>query len=290
MAGSRVGSAALQGKSVPKALPGIAKNAAFDLATAKLGSMAKGASGVPRGGLQIPGLPPGVNINGFTSGAANAAKTGATNMAGGGSGIYGMLGGMVNRAADAKRVAPSLFSRVRDVAGGAARSALSNSGGGDEEERRPRTGLDRWLGPIGDMFKRPGALEATGNVVGGYLEGQAAGKIADADRKWDREKFGRTQGLDEGAAAVGLGRELSMAPMKDQAMFMLQQRMGLSPGAFKPRDMFNESTSAETPQLGGVDLEEWKRKNAGYTPGRGGYNTDIQKLLLQKLGYGGGNA
>lgn len=290
MAGSRVGSAALQGKSVPRALPGIAKNAALDLATAKLGSMAKGAGGIPKGRLQIPGLPPGVNINGFTSGAANAAQTGAANMAGGGGGIYGMLGGMVNRAANAKRATPSLFSRVRDVAGNAARTAVTG-GGGEEEERAPRTGINRWLGPIGDLFKRPGALEAGASLAGGYLEGKAAGKIADEDRKWDREKFGRTQGLDEGAAAVGLGRELSMAPMRDQAMFMLQQRMGLSPGAFKPRDMFNESTSAETPQLGGVDLEEWKRRNAGYKPGAGGLNTDIQRLLLQKLGYGGaGNA
>lgn len=213
--------------------------------------------GMPKGGMPIPGLPPGVNVNGFTS----AAK-------------------------------PGMMSRFGDMVRANAPRALSAfSGGGDEERRAPRTGLDRWTGPLMDLFKRPGALEAGANLAGGYLEGKAAGKIADEDRKWDREKFARTQGLDEGAAAVGLGRELSMAPMKDQAMYMLQQRMGLSPGAFKPRDMFNESTSSAVPQIGGIDLEEWKRRNAEYTAGKGGLNTDIQRLLLQKLGYGGaGNA
>lgn len=212
------------------------------------------------GGLRIPGLPAGVSTSGFTSAAQP--------------GIMSRFGDM------ARANAPKILG------------ALSNSGGGGQAPAEaPRTGLDRWTGPLMDLFKRPGALEAGANLAGGYLEGKAAGKIADEDRKWDREKFARTQGLDEGAAAVGLGRELSMAPMKDQAMYMLQQRMGLSPGAFKPRDMFNESTSSAVPQIGGIDLEEWKRRNAEYTAGKGGLNTDIQRLLLQKLGYGGaGNA
>lgn len=207
----------------------------------------------------------------------------------GGSGIFSIAGNMANRAAEIKQ--PGFWQRLGSAAKSTGQNVLQNQvQGGGGGQRAPRTGIDRWLGPVGDLFKRPGALEATGNVVGGYLEGQAAGKIADEDRKWDREKFGRTQQAEEGAMAVGLGRDLSTAPMRDQAMFMLQQRMGLSPGAFKPRDMFNESTSAATPELGGIDLEELKRRNAGYTPGKGGYNTDIQRLLLQKLGYGGGNA
>lgn len=219
-------------------------------------AMGKVGGGMPSGGrLQVPGAPP---MNSFTGSAQP---------------------GMMTRAMQQIRAnAPQVLSRMAS---------------GDEEQggAPKRTGVNRWLGPIGDLFKRPGALEAGANLAGGYLEGRAAGKIAEEDRKWDREKFGRTQALDEGATAVGLGRDLSMAPMRDQAMFMLQQRMGLSPGAMRPRDMFNESTSADVPQLGGIDLEELKRRNAGYTPGKGGYNTDIQRLLLQKLGYGGaGNA
>jgi hypothetical protein len=186
--------------------------------------------------------------------------------------IPGIGGGFGEQAAAA--IGPRLGA-------GAASAIASNSNGNGSGivEGEPR-GSGSW-------WKKPGVAEAGIGLAGNIIQGYGQGKIADADRKWDREKFGQELGWEKDQYgmnnAPGLQRQIEAAPMRDRAMYMLAQRMGMPQSDFSPRDIFNPGG---TGSLGGFDQNQINTANAAYTPGAGGTDPTILKQILQKMGYG----
>jgi hypothetical protein len=150
----------------------------------------------------------------------------------------------------------------------------------------------------------------TATVVGAGLTGLAGMLGGGSDRKLSRQQlqqdmqqflmqlmqrqheFSRGQGLTEGQTAVGLERQIDSAPLRDELMFALKARAGLSPRASRPNDMFNPGPGGYNPsaqgQPGGIDLDQLAAKRAGYKHGQGGVTTDVAQALMDKLGYGRG--
>ena len=149
------------------------------------------------------------------------------------------------------------------------------------------------------------AIELGANILGGLAGGIAGGNDKKKDRELEEKKLKqqrqlqmestgigregqrRAQQLGEGQEADRLNRQKQTNPMRDQVLAALMARTGMSPGAFKPRDIFNPSTSAGTPQQGGIDLDALKQKMAGYQPGQGGVdpNNGMENQLLKNIGY-----
>ena len=174
-------------------------------------------------------------------------------------------------------------------------STATQSGGG--------SGGGSWL----DILKSPGVAEAGIGLVGSALSGYGQGKAADADRAWDKDKFGQTLGeqkdefgkslaekqaefarsqiVPEGDSAQTAQARIDSAPIRDRAMAMLSARMGAPQSSFTPHDIFNPSYGSGPAQMGGVDQNQMNAANAAYQPGQGGVTTDVQKALLKKLGY-----
>ena len=99
----------------------------------------------------------------------------------------------------------------------------------------------------------------------------------------------RQRMLDEAAQANTLRRQMDLAPLRDRVQFQLMARAGLSPGAFKPRDLFNPlSNPTGQPQQGGINLNALQAQVADYRPGQGGATTSLQEALLRQMGYTGG--
>ena len=137
-----------------------------------------------------------------------------------------------------------------------------------------------WLDTLGKFAQKPGFLEAGANVVGGVLKGQA-----DAARlKQEQQQFARTQGTSEAGNALAAERQRAAAPLRDQATYLLQQRMGVPNQQFQPHDIYNESYGSGPANLGGQDPEELKRRAAGYRPGAGGVNQALYDAYIKKYG------
>ena len=236
----------------------------------KLGGAAKGAAGKAIPNVDTSAMPAAANVIGNRAGAA------AT-------GIGGFSGGVVGGM-------PVLLPQAAKAAGGgvaqnAVKSIAQNFGG---QVVKNLTGSP--TGPAnsggGGWLDKPGMIEGLFGLAGGALSGYGQGQMADKDRAWDKEKFGREMVIPEGEAAMGAQRSMEMSPMRDKALYLLTQRMGMQPQSFVPHDIYNPSYGSGAPQLGGYDQNKLNAQNEAYKPGMGGTNTDIQKMLLQKLGYG----
>lgn len=100
-----------------------------------------------------------------------------------------------------------------------------------------------------------------------------------------REGMRREAMLTEGQQANVYGRQRETNPLRDRLLYTLMARMGQSPGAFKPRDVFNPTISAGRPELGGINLGALQQAQSQYTPGAGGVSNEMTDALLQNLGY-----
>lgn len=144
-------------------------------------------------------------------------------------------------------------------------------------------------------------LEALGGLAGGIAGSDEAEKqrklqqkqleLQNASNKENtavsREGQRRSQQMTEGAEANRLQRQMQTNPIRDKVLAALMARTGMSPGAFQGRDIFNPSTSAAVPQMGGIDLNALKAQMANYQPGQGGVDLSggMEKQLMQNLGY-----
>lgn len=88
--------------------------------------------------------------------------------------------------------------------------------------------------------------------------------------------------------AQGVTRQLEQLPMRDQINYLVSQRLGMAPSEFRPRDLYNPSTSARTPELGGLDLAQYRQRAGAYQPGMGGLDPvyEMYQTMGADLGYG----
>lgn len=136
-------------------------------------------------------------------------------------------------------------------------------------------------------------LGAIGSAISG---GQAAGASRyqteqDFLIRQEQNKISRG-GLDlqKTMGANDLRRQLESSGLRDRTLFALQNRTGMTPGQFRPKDMFNPSQGGQSPQQGGIDFAQLSQQNQQFTPGAGGANPEMLRQMLAKLGFGGGGA
>lgn len=216
MAGNSLTSNALQGKSVPKALPKIGMDAAMSLALAKGGSMFKSAAGkVPlvnrlpfaNSGIKLPAnVDVGKIFSGLPTDAAGNIMTSSGGGSGNGSGIYGMLSGMMSRAADAKAGNKSLLGKAVSFGGN-----LIRGGGADGKGSFGAAGdlVGRLLGGGGGEGEGAGGMSLLDKLLMG---GGVAVSAMDAKRNRDLEN-----------EAMDFSRDSynSRAPIRARAMALL---------------------------------------------------------------------
>lgn len=135
----------------------------------------------------------------------------------------------------------------------------------------------QWAGNNTDL------LAIAAMAAGGYLQGQSMEKISERETAESKRQFDLSHGLNAGQQANALNRQVETNPMRDQVMFLLQQRMGMPQQSFQARDIFNPSTSATVPQSGGIDPTAMANAQASYRPGMGGTNPAVAEALMQRF-------
>lgn len=166
---------------------------------------------------------------------------------------------------------------------------MSGGGGGAIGGAANGAAGGAFAGPIGSIVG--GGLGFLGGMLGGNAQAEAQRRqLAEQQREFDIsggrnfELGSRQQQQNEGSQANDLQRQMAMAPLRDQIVSQLHNRMGMSPQQFVPRDMFNPQNGPQ--QNGGVDLNALSRQNAAYQPGQGGQmDTSVQQAILHMLGY-----
>lgn len=139
-------------------------------------------------------------------------------------------------------------------------------------------------------------VQALGSGLGAYASGQQANKNAQLqqqqlsantglnyqqlgqnDRQFQQNSnLDRAKYLDDRATnAARLQQRLNMAPMADRASYLLQQRLGVSPGPVQIRDYTTGTMPGEGQVGGGATdvLGAMQRLNSAYQPGAGGFDT-----------------
>ena len=113
------------------------------------------------------------------------------------------------------------------------------------------------------------------------------GRQFDISNARDYELGSRKQSESEVGSAAGLFRQRQLAPLSDQAAYALQGRLGATPTAFAPRDMFS-NPQGPTSQ-GGVDFGALAARQNQYRPGAGGFSDpasmSMYDAFLRQLGY-----
>lgn len=102
-------------------------------------------------------------------------------------------------------------------------------------------------------------------------------------------QFERTTGDTEAQAAVRAQTQINAAPMADKAQALLLKRMGVTPGAFQPRDYTQGDSALRTPFTApGQNVATQMQQNAqNYKAGDGGVDTSTVRMLLEKMKAGG---
>lgn len=120
-----------------------------------------------------------------------------------------------------------------------------------------------------------GLLQGIGSGIGQAQQAKVQKKQADNDWK-----------MSSGQEASQLQHQQDTAPIRDQAMYLLQQRLGMTPQTFQPHDLYNQRTSAAAPQYGGYNPQQLQTAQQSYTPGAGGVNTAVNQQAIGGIGYG----
>jgi hypothetical protein len=158
--------------------------------------------------------------------------------------------------------------------------------GGSPTPGGPSTSTDGGGSALGSILSNPqtlGYLQLLFGAAGGAAAGAADAKTSAARLAEQQREFDKLYGVSSGQSAVGAGRQLDSAPLRDQTMYKLKQFLSQTPAQFKPHDIFNGGGVA---QPGGYDVPKLQAADAAYTPGAGGVNTDILKKFLASIGYG----
>lgn len=122
--------------------------------------------------------------------------------------------------------------------------------------------------------------------IGAGIQGLGAGITGQAQANQQKKQASQDWRLQSGAEASQLQHQQDTAPIRDQAMYLLQQRLGMTPQTFQPHDMYNQSTSAATPQYGGYNPQQLQQAQAAYQPGMGNVNTGVNQQAIAGIGYG----
>jgi hypothetical protein len=127
----------------------------------------------------------------------------------------------------------------------------------------------------------PTILQGIGQAGQGAAAGQLQGQALAQNYALNK----RGQGLQEGLNANALARQTQTNPLRDQAIYNLSGMLGASPAAFNPTSMLSGANSG--PQgVGGVNQNGLAAYDAKYTPGAGGVTSNVQQMLMNRLGYG----
>lgn len=266
----------MENKNLKSSVLGAGK----DMAMGKIGGMIAGKLGGTAG--KVASKMPGGVLNGTTGNISGGVPIPQVDVSGALDTANSVADKYASGSDFANKLTGSIGPRLGAGVAGAASAAFNPNADTGRTSTATRTGGHGW----GDILKSPGVAEGLLGLGGNIISGAAQGAMADKDRAWDKEKFNRGQVIPEGDAAMGAERSIESAPMRDKAMYLLTQRMGMQPQNFQPHDIFNPSYGSGPANLGGYDQNELNRQNSAYTAGAGGVKTDIQKALLQKLGYG----
>lgn len=261
-----LGGKLMEGQNIGKSLKGTAT----DYAMGKVGGMVAGKLGGAAGkSKNVKALTDRFDPSKFTGNIADAANAATAST------VAAKMGSPMQNIGS--KVVSAIGPRFGDIAKAGATAALSSNGNGaqsiqgDQQSPNGNHGFD-----LGGILKTPGVAEGLFGLAGGALQGYGQGKIAEADRKWETDKYGM-----DNAGAVQ--KQIEMSPLRDRAMYMLSQRMGLPQGSFSPKDIFNPGG---TGSQGGYDQNALNTANAGYTPGAGGVDPSVNQRILEKMGYG----
>lgn len=230
--------------------------------------MAAGMTGGLSGLSSLPGMSTATSALSKIPGASSIGSLGSKAL-----GVLGLGGGAASGAAGGGGWDDPTGGVLEGAGvGSAAGTAASGSAGG----------LLGWL------ERNPALASAGASLIGNTVSGIGQGQIAGANMKEQQREFNQNYGLNANSQALQTNRAAQASPLRDQAQYLLQARLGLTPQAFQPHDLFNPSTSQATPQMGGVNLGQYAQKAGQYRPGMGGQSPALQQSILQKLGYGGG--
>ena len=232
------------------------------------GAMGAGAAAGKAGGLtKAAGTAAGNLVSGGGSGGAgSSAKWNALGQLGV-AGI-GAIGSGLSGAANAKQNAADLAERQRqfDLTDRWMRERLGLEQGLDRE----RLGQDYLLQQQQMTNARNTARENLGQ----------------SDRQFaDRSGMDRAKFLDErGQSAIGVQNALNLAPMRDRALYMLQQRAGAMPAAFQARDFTRGGVAGSGQATGGYGsvLAAGQQAAGNYRGGMGGYDTTAMREALAR--------
>lgn len=170
----------------------------------------------------------------------------------------------------------------------------------DQQQPAPTYGLPSWTqngvggaaaGGLGAALGGPLGwaslgLGTVGGIASGISQAQEARKQREfearqrqMDRNLQQYTFDRGQGFNENQYAMEQQRSLDNAPMRDRAIYMLQARMGMTPGNFAPGNIFQPGS------LGGINQNQLAQHNANYYPGAGGTaNTQaMQQMYVNRF-------
>lgn len=142
-------------------------------------------------------------------------------------------------------------------------------------------------------------LSTTGNLIEGYMSSEDRQKQLDelrrqfdenlkqrqAEQAFANEQTERTTGNTEAQNAVRAQTMLNAAPIADKAQALALARLGVSPGAFQPRDFTRgagDLTRGFTAPSANV-ASTMQSAAQNYTPGSGGYDTSAIRMLLARM-------
>lgn len=136
-------------------------------------------------------------------------------------------------------------------------------------------------GLAGDLFGSGGDAPEDKSPESARIRGEYDRYIAEMQQREQQRQYNIEQ-------MQNVTRQLEQLPMRDQITYLVQQRLGLPPSAFVARDIYNPSTSARVPQMGGVDMEAYRQRAAAYQPGMGGLDPvyEAYQTMGADLGYG----
>lgn len=112
-------------------------------------------------------------------------------------------------------------------------------------------------------------------------------QLGQSDRQFGQtSNLNRANALDQRAVgAADLQRRLNLAPLSDQASYFLQQRAGMPPSAFQPRDFTRGTRPGAGAPTGGVTagMNQAAQAMQGYRAGMGGIDTSALRGAIGRL-------
>lgn len=129
------------------------------------------------------------------------------------------------------------------------------------------------------------ALLAGLSGIAGAGAGASQGQVAAQQNSQQYALNKRGQALQEGNNANALERQTETNPLRDQAIYNLSGILGAAPAAFNPTSFLTPGNAG--PQgVGGVNQNALANYQGAYTPGAGGVTSNVQQMMLNRLGYG----